>query len=526
MKKIIIKCALILTIILTVVFLPTVGFAQANLNGEVTLSYLRLDDEGNRSSANELYDTFDGFNLQGLSAFGDINPHTRYFLKLEDINLDGRRAMLNLTDINLYKLKLDYRQSRLLYGTDTAKKNERKAYSGYLEVKPIEMMSGYVDYQGYKNEGDRAIADTTFSSLFGDKYDRTSSTVKGGLKGRYKNHQLDIAYGQRKYTDNNNDSLDSKTTFMETNFYGRISPKIKAVLGFDFARKKLEKREIELKENALSLSVLIRPIEQLTFAPSVNYRKVDGANIIGNFKAYRVGLNVDYYIPKNNTTLTGDIGYETRSVNDVDTYKSQVVSYSVGGRTRFNKVLAAKVTYSGENRKDPDKVLITGVEDKAKILAELAITPCKNADLKAGYTLNDRKNSDIDTKSNMGSLYGTLSTWYKDKVELSLEGNITDAKYEWGNQKFRYRYNSIDGTLSIKPNNLLTLNSNLTYFIFKHDVEQNKINVIASATYQFVTYAKFGISYQRYEFNESLFIPAHYDANIIKAEISANFSLK
>jgi hypothetical protein len=538
MKKINMKLELIFAIVLTAAFLPVIALAQFNLNGEATVSYLRLDDEGNRGSASELYDTYKGFNVQKLSAFGDLNPHTRYFIKLDDVNLDGKKGMLNITNINLFKLKLDYRQTRRIYGPGVDKKNSRKAYSGYLEVKPHEILSAFVDFQGYQNDGDRILPDVNVANIFSNIYDRKTATIKGGLKGHYKNQQMEIAYGQRAY-DDRNDALDSKTNFFDLSLYSRINDNTKAVIQYDYARKLLDYREAEIKDNALSLSVLMKPIERLTLAPSVAYRRVKGtadaadsstlnpqlASAAEDFKAFRIGLDVDYFVP-NNSTLMGGFGYESRSVGDETTFKSSVLYYSIGGRTKLNDMLAAKILYSGQNRKDPDKVLITGVESKNKILAELTIRPCKYSTMKAGYQQSERRNSDIDTKAETSSLYGTIDRAFKDFADLSLQGNITNAKYEWSSRVFKYRYYSVTGMLEVRPNAQLTLNSNITYFIFKKDVQQDKINVIAGAYYQFIPDARFGVSYQRYEFNESLYTPAHYAANIIKAEFTVNFDTK
>ena len=170
------KNEIILTVLM-VLFAGTVVFAQANFNGEATLSFLNLDDEGNRSAAQELYDTYDGINLQRLYAYGKINPHTRYYLKLENLNLDGRGINVGVTDINLFKFKANFRQSRLLFGADEDLKNERKSYSSYLEIRPVEKFTGFIEYRGFSNEGNRIVYDITEQGLFGNLYDRKSTWI-------------------------------------------------------------------------------------------------------------------------------------------------------------------------------------------------------------------------------------------------------------------------------------------------------------------------------------------------------------
>ena len=84
------------------------AYARATFNGGFGLSYLNFADEGNRADARDLNDTYDGFNFQSLTAFGNINPKTRYFARLDEINLDSRKGRIELTNLNLFRLKADF----------------------------------------------------------------------------------------------------------------------------------------------------------------------------------------------------------------------------------------------------------------------------------------------------------------------------------------------------------------------------------------------------------------------------------
>lgn len=515
---------IIVAILALAIFYPGLVYAQAKFNGEATVSYLNFDEEGNRGSAAELFNTYDGFNFQNLSIFGDLNPHTRYSLRLDDIGFDGRRAALNLTDINLYKLKFDYRQSRLLYGPDTDSKNERKFYNGSFEIKPIKAISAFVNYQGYKNEGDRIVFNEPGTDLFGAVYDRKSSTISGGLKGRFSNRQLGFNYGQRTYDDKNN-TLDSKTTFFGFDYFCREVANLKIVMNYDYAQKKLDSLGTELKDNAFGLAILYRPISRLTLGPKFKYRSVEPDSGSQKFTSFLTGLSLDYITPYG-TTLTGEFGYEGRKTKNGDEVKSNLLYYSIGGRSRIHKMLAARLVYKGQNRKDPDKILLTGVEDRTNILAELEFSPCKHAELQTGYKSSNRENSDINTKANVGSLYATLETWYREKAELSFQGNITNVKYNWESSELKYRYNSVTGQLTYNFNKELTFSTGLAYFIFKKGIQQDKVDVNFAARYQFMEQGKFGVSYRRYEFDNTFMNSARFRANLVKAELTVGLVSK
>jgi hypothetical protein len=344
------------------------------------------------------------------------------------------------------------------------------------------------------------------------------------LKSRFKNRQLGVAYGQRTYDDKNN-ALDSKTTFANFDYFCRQFANLKVVINYDYAQKKLDSTGTEIKDNAFGLALLYRPINRLTLGPEFNYRSVKPNTDDSKFTSLRAGLNLDYITPYG-TTLTGDIGYESRKTKNGEEVKSNLLYYSIGGRSQIYKMLAARVVYKGQNRKDPDKVLITGVEDRTNVLAELEFTPCKEAKIEAGYKSNDRENSDINTKAKTGSLYATLETWYKEKAELSLQGNITNVKYNWESSELKYRYNSITGSLTYNFNSELTLTTGLAYFIFKKGVQQDKVDATFGARYQFMNHAKLGVSYRRFEFDDTFVNSARFRANLVKAELTVDLASK
>jgi hypothetical protein len=166
------------------------------------------------------------------------------------------------------------------------------------------------------------------------------------------------------------------------------------------------------------------------------------------------------------------------------------------------------------------------VEDRTNVLAELEFTPCKEAEIQAGFKSNDRENSDINTKAKNSSLYATLETWYREKAELSVQGNITNVKYNWESSELKYHYNSVTGMLTYNVNKELTMSTSLAYFIFKKGVQQDKVDATFSAVYKFMNHAKCGVSYRRYEFDNTFLDSARFRANLIKIELTADLASK
>jgi len=496
----------------------TAAFAQASFNGEIGLSYLNFDDEGNRASARELNDIYDGFNLQNLSAFGNLDPRTRYFVKLDEINLDGRKARFELTNLNFFRLKADYRQSRLLYGADEDSKNERKSFGGRLEITPVEALAGFLSYRNYQNEGERVVFDVANEGLFGTQYDRRSSLMEGGIKIRHLGHQLEASYGSRTYDDKINDDLDSKTTTLKFDFFGKLTPKLKLVGNFYNASKERDLSGDKLTENIFGLALMARVRPRLTVAPMFKYRTVTGEPNDPDYTSLRFGLDADYALPRN-ATINAAFGYETL---EADTNSTRLLYYSIGARARFLEHFNARISYAGESRDDPDTLLLNGVEDKTKLLAELSWIPCAYADVIAGYKQLLRTNGDIDTKASSNSLYARMDGRYNGKGSLSLQANRADVKYDWAGEQLKYKYNSVSGSAAYSLMTDLELKVGGTYYIFDDYVQQNKLDVTFGAYYQFER-ARLGLSYRRYEIDEYTMASDYYQANLIKGELIVNF---
>ena len=494
------------------------AYARATFNGGFGLSYLNFADEGNRADARDLNDTYDGFNFQSLTAFGNINPKTRYFARLDEINLDSRKGRIELTNLNLFRLKADFRQTRILYRMDEDSKNERKSFGGRLEVTPAKAVAGFLSYRNYKNEGDRVVFDVANQGLFGTQYDRQSGMIEGGLKLRHQGHQLEASYSSRTYDDKINDDLDSKTKTLKIDAFGKMSPKLKIAGNFSNAVKERDLSGDKLTENLFGLAAMARLSERFTVAPMFKYRKVTGEPNDPDFSTMRFGLDVDYKLPKN-ATINGSFGYGTLKA---DTNSTRLLYYSIGAHARFMEHFNAKISYAGESRDDPDTILVNGVEDRTKLLAELSWIPCPHADIAAGYKQTMRDNSDIDTKSSSNTLYATAESRYKDKGTLSVQARRSDVKYDWATQKLEYEYNSIAGSATCNLTAKLQLQVGGTYYIYDDYVQQDKLDMTFGAYYQFEL-ARVGLSYRRYELDEYTRETTYYQANLIKGELMYNF---
>ncbi|MBD3232156.1 MAG: hypothetical protein GF315_00365 [candidate division Zixibacteria bacterium] len=511
---------IIIIVTLCVLLFPAVGAveAQPDYNGSVTFGYVGFDDEGNRSAASELYDTYDGLSLSNLTLNGNINPRTRYYLNLSDINFDGRRGSLDITNYDYYSIKANYRQTRGIFGDGDNLSVDRKFYSGLFRVKPVRYVEGYFQYRGSEDEGDRVIYGIDDQGLFGDSYDRNTTFYKGGLKLKHLGNHVDLFYGVRDFDDNLSDSLDAETEIMGASIFFNAHSRVNAIIDYHHLKAKKEISENYIKEDRLSFSFLTNPVENLTITPRGHYRKIDEDPADVDSESYTGELIGDYRLVNYNSNLSASIGYEIRDAQDD---RATAVAYSAGVQGKPHQYIGFKVKYDNHRRRDTYEALLTGYEDRINLVSELHLYPMVKSKIKAGYRYRVRENEDIATQGKTQGLYLKANGYILRWIRLYGAISIDDIDYTSPLQDYNYLMQLLSGQVQLSLSRKINLTLRGTYLDFDHDIESTKMDVDAAVSYRIINNLGLNASYRRYELDSYSLSPHYYEANLFR--ITATF---
>ncbi|GEM_PF-2531189 len=487
------------------------AFAQVNAKGSVSIGYIGFDGEGNRSGAFELFDTYDGFAINNIRVNGNFNERTRYFLDLTDVNFDGRKASLDITNFDYFSLKANYRQTRRIFDSNASSSEDSKFYSGRFQVNPLKGIAGYLEYRGNKYEGDRVVYGISDQGLFGDSYDSRTGYIKSGVKLNRNGNYLDISYATRKYDDRLNNSLDSKARILGANLFVNALPQLKALVDFQNIRSKKDLSGDEIKENRFGLSFLTKPWEKLLLTPKAVYRKVSGVPNDPDFLSYFGGIGGEYRLP-HRSNISASIGYEIR---EADTNRTTAIAYSFGLKGRPFKRFGGKLKFDSHNRRDTYDVLLTGYENRIGFIAEADLYLKKETTVKVGFKSRIRENKDIDTKSESSGFYLKLGSKCRKIVKAFIVLSAEDVKYTSPGEVLDYKLKTASGNVMLTPGEKIILSLGGAVLDFNGDIETAKLDLTTSISYRFCEQIGLNISYRRYELDGLNLSPTYYEANII-----------
>lgn len=492
--------------------------AQMDYNGSVTFGYLGFDDEGNRSAASELYDTYEGLSLSNLKINGNLNPRTRCYLNLSDINFDGRRASLDITNYDYYSIKADYRQTRGIFGEGDNISVDRKFYSGLLRVKPIQYVEGYFTYRGSDDNGDRVIYGIDDQGLFGDSYDRNTTFYKGGLKLKHFGNHIDLFYGVRSFDDNLSDSLDAETEIMGASIFFNAHSRVNAIIDYHHLKAQKEISENYIKEDRLSFSFLTNPMENVTITPRGHYRKIDEDPEDVDSESYTGELIGDYRLINYNSNVSASIGYEIREAQDD---RATAVAYSAGIQGKPHRYIGFKIKYDNHRRRDTYDILLTGYEDRVGLITELHLYPMDKSKIKTGYRYRIRENENLSTQATTQGLYLNANAYISKWMKLYGLISIDDIDYTSPLQNTDYLLQVVSGQFQLTLSKKVNLTAGGTYLDFDHDIESTKMDVNAAVSYRALKNLGLNASYRRYELDSYSLAPYYYEAHVFR--ITATF---
>jgi len=97
--------------------LPVVSPAQdkLSLSGQATMGYTIIDDDGKKTTTEEVFNIYSGLILENLSLQGLFRGNSTFELNLSNINKDNRTLFFSLKKPGRFSINSRCNQSRFLY---------------------------------------------------------------------------------------------------------------------------------------------------------------------------------------------------------------------------------------------------------------------------------------------------------------------------------------------------------------------------------------------------------------------------
>jgi hypothetical protein len=502
-----------------VLFLFSLNHSLAQEKKEISahtkLSYIFLDQNGDRYSLPELYNVYSGFSLEELYLTGRFKTNSTFQLNLNNVNLDNRDLGLKLNLPDLLSLKADHQKSRFVFDRDGDIKSFRTRTSLGGTVKPTKFLKLNLDYSHQLKEGSRLGYVEENAGVLGEKYDQRIQNGKAGVQLKCGQRYLTLSHRILLFNSDLNDSLDRKTNRTEITLNTPLPADISVSLRYMREESILEKRDLKLKTDFLAGTIFHRISRNILVAFKSSFQRADNRSTYRTTDIGRAGLSLNYRISKKFET---DWGYEYQ--NREDQYGEINTHWILlGAKASPAENLFVRGLYRFKTRKDPDFSTLIGEYDEDNKLFKVKYRPIDRVDIRMRYQDKTRENTDIDTKVESQSFSSNLLLDLPKDIGLTFYFSLLDWDFHNFATNYRTSNRTYGLTFNLKPIELLKLTGRANYLKLSKDLDIDKYSFSIGVSYEFLEGHGVEASFQRFGYEDMITSENDFDANVFKIGI-------
>lgn len=491
-----------------------------DFSGKTKLSYIFLDQNGDRYSLPELYNVYSGFSLEKLYFTKRFKSNSTFQLNLNNVNLDNRDLGLNLNLPDLFSLKARHQKSRYVFDKDGDIASFRTKTGLRAIFKPTRFLKLNLDFSQKLKEGSRLGYVEKNPGVLGEKYDQKIQSGKAGVQLKLGKRYLTLSHRILIFNNDLNDSLDRKSNRTEISLVTPLPSNISVSLRYMREESELEKKDLKLKTDLLTGTVFQRVSRKILASFKFSLQRSDNLSTYKMTDIERAGLWLNYQISKK---LETELGYEYHNKEDqYGTIKTH--SILVGAKARPIENLFVSGLYRFKNRKDSDSSTLTGEYDEDNKLLKVKYRPVDKVDLQIRYQDKTRENTDIDTKAESQSFYSNLFFDLGEDFDLTFYFNLLDWDFRNYETDYQTSNRTYGLTMNLKPIESLKLKGGASYLDLGKDLDINKYSFSLGASFEILENYFVEADFQRFGYEDMISSENDLDANVFKIGVLKTFN--
>lgn len=505
------KIVVLLFCLVSFLFCLNQSFSE-EISSKIKLSYIFLDQNGDRYSLPELYNVYSGFSLDKLYLSKRFKSNSTFQLNLNDVNLDNRNLSLSLNLPDLFSLRATHQKSRFVFDKDGDIRSFRTRTGVGAIYKPVTFLKFSLDYSNQLKEGNRLGYKEDRLGVLGGKYDQKIQSGKAGVQLKLGKRYLAFSHRILLFNSDLDDSLDRKSNRTEISLNTPLPADISVYLRYMREESKLENKDLKLNTDLLAGTILQRVSKKILAAFKFSFQRSDNLSTYKMTDIARFGPWFNYRLSKK---LETELGYEYH--NKEDQYgKINTHSILVGAKARPVKQLLVSGLYRFKTRKDPDFSTLTGEYDEDNKLLRVRYEPVDRVNIQMRYQDKIRENKDIDTKAESQGLYSNLFVRLREECNLTFYFSLLD----WDFHNFQTDYQTSNRTYGVtinsKPMESLKFKGGASYLDLGKDLDINKYSFSLGMSYQFLKGLALEADFQRFKYEDIITSQNDFDANVFK----------
>lgn len=481
-------------------------------SSKVKLSYIFLDQSGNRYNLPELYNVYSGFSLEKLYLTGTFKTNSTIQVSLSNVNLDNRNLSLSLQLPDLFSLRATHQKSRFVFDKDGDIRSFRTRTAMGITLKPVRFLKFSLDYSQKLKEGSRLGYVEENTGTLGTEYDQMIQNGKAGVQLKWGKRYLAFSHRILQFNSDLSDTLDRTTNRTEISLNTPLPANISVSLRYMRDESKLENKHLKLNTDLLAGTILQRVSKKILAAFKFSFQRSDNLSTYKMTDIARFGPWFSYRISKRFET---ELGYEYHDKKDpygtVNTH-----SILLGAKARPVEHLLISGLYRFKTRKDPDFSTLTGEYDEDNKLLKLRYEPVDRVNIQMRYQEKIRENKDIDTKAESQGLYSNIYVRLREECNLTFYFSLLD----WDFHNFQTDYQTSNRTYGLtinsKPMESLTFKGGASYLELSQDLDIKKYSFSFGVSYQFLRGLALEADFQRFKYEDMIASENDLDANVFK----------
>ena len=517
-RKIYFRIATVTTLCL-VSYSTALGQETSQFTSEIKLSYSFFDQEGKRSTVEDVYNLYSGFALSQLGFGAAFNNGSFLNFNSANANLGNRNISLDFRRNNWLSFKVGHQESRFFFG-ENQENSERKTSSAIFWVSPLKALKLYADYSYQKKEGDRIAIIEDTPGVLGTRYDQFLQRGQVGVQLNSKRNFVSYSYRILDFDSRIDEAFDRRSnrhqvvvsSSMPKDFY----------LSFQYLKDdaELKQSNLNLDTDLFTFAALYRAFRGFSLSGKFSYQSTDNEATALTSKVLKNSYNVVYDF---NKRIGIEAGYEYERRKDEDG-QNNLNSFLIGAKTLPRDNLRFKASYLKKERKDKDLSTLAGPYDSDNFLFNLNYKPVQKLTLDLKYQDRQRDNEEILTSTDSKGFTSFGSFVYNDRVGADATFSALNIEYQ---DTFGHFFNNTRNLLLsgwVKPVAKLTLSGGFTYLRVKGDQDLSKEDVMVGAEYVLWKDFSAEFRYSQYNLDDYLLAPDYYTLNVFTISLSQKLS--
>jgi hypothetical protein len=497
--------------------------APSKWDGTIMLGGIAVDESfGDRSSVQETYNIFNGFNVTQLRLNGGPNAGHYFSLNLREINLDSRKGSFLYRIPGKFQFSSQYRQHRQIFDTGGDVTSSRKLWGFRTHYTPSRLVKIDADYNLNLRDGSRLSYPPGTDSWLGSGYDYTMHRAglgvevnKGMRGGALRYEYMDFKNKLDQLTDRRGHLVSARLT-TAFGFYPEWSHFLRGAYG----KHDLTNAGTDYTLLNFQYTSAIRPAHWFKFRYNFYVNRIDDSatamkndNIVNNFDA-------DFFYPYGR--LFAGYGYE---IKDDDRALTDYNTWRVGGDFDYRRYVLLRVFYSNRTKNDQEKQTLLQDMEAERVRGDLKFQIVKDVLSIGGKYINgEREFVDIGQKSKGQRASGFLNVAYPGWFTLIGDYYYTLEEHKDLVGSFETNSHNVTSRLAFDRVQGLYLAVGGAYIDVGKDLDIEKSTVFFEGRYVTPQGIRVEFKYNVYNYDDYLIRDRYYTGNIVWFNLGYDFS--